>query len=50
MESLAAEIEKKEAWLSGEIERVELLASKLSRKEKNLHVEQQRLVNLEREV
>ena len=40
IESLAVEIERKESWLREEMERVELLAAKLARKEKHLNQEQ----------
>ena len=43
MELLSMEIEKKETWIREEIERVELLAAKLARKEKHLIQEEQRL-------
>ena len=37
MEELTVEIERKEQWLRQETDRVEILAAKLTRKEKNLN-------------
>lgn len=39
MEDLTVEIERKETYLRDENQRLELLAAKLARKEKNLHQE-----------